>query len=72
MARGESTASGGICLMGALFLVLLTLKLLGKITLSWLWVTAPLWCGLALVCAIFAWIGLFSLGAWILTKVFNR
>jgi len=39
-------------LLGALFLVLTTLKLLGKITMSWLWVTAPLWGGLALAAAI--------------------
>lgn len=37
-----------IGLPGAVFLVLLILKLLGKLALSWLWVTAPLWGGVAL------------------------
>lgn len=32
-----------IGLMGALFLVFTTLKLMGTITWSWWWVTAPLW-----------------------------
>lgn len=50
----SSNSSGGIGLLGALFLVLLTLKLLGKITTSWLWVTAPLWGGVALVGAFIA------------------
>jgi len=35
----------------ALFLVFLTLKLMGVIVWSWLWVTAPLWAGIA-VCAV--------------------
>jgi|SoimicMinimDraft_17_1059745.scaffolds.fasta_scaffold166570_2 hypothetical protein len=53
MSEKTSNASGGgIGLLGALFLVLTTLKLLGKITMSWLWVTAPLWGGLALAAAI--------------------
>ncbi len=33
----------GISLMLALFLVFLTLKLVGVITWSWWWVTSPLW-----------------------------
>lgn len=28
---------------GVLFLILLTLKLIGYITWSWWWITAPLW-----------------------------
>lgn len=35
-----------------LFVVLLVLKLTGSITWSWLWVTAPLWGGLAI------WLGI--------------
>lgn len=61
MAEGSSTKSGGIGLMGALFLVLLTLKLLGKITLSWFWVTAPLWGGLAIAAAILLVIAIVAL-----------
>ena len=30
-------------LLGAMFIVFLTLKLVGTITWSWWWVTAPLW-----------------------------
>lgn len=41
--------TSGIGFMGLLFLVLLTLKLTEQITLSWLWVTAPLWIGPALL-----------------------
>jgi len=37
-----------IGLPGAVFLVLLILKLLGKLAISWLWVTAPLWGGTAI------------------------
>lgn len=42
----------GIGLLGAVFLVFLTLKLIGVITWSWWWVTAPLWGGLALALVI--------------------
>lgn len=37
------TTSGGIGFTGLLTLILLTLKLLGQITISWWWVFAPLW-----------------------------
>jgi hypothetical protein len=43
MATQQSTASGGIGLGGAVFLVFLVLKLTGHIDWSWWWVTAPLW-----------------------------
>lgn len=40
----SNEASGGIGLAGAVFLVLLTLKLTHHLDdLSWWWVTAPLW-----------------------------
>lgn len=42
-------ASGGIGFFSLLFLVFLVLKLVGVITWSWWWVTAPLW-GPFLVC----------------------
>lgn len=41
--------SGGIGFFSLLFLVFLVLKLVGVITWSWWWVTAPLW-GPFLVC----------------------
>lgn len=54
--------SGGIGLGGLLFVVFLTLKLIGIVGWSWWWVTAPLWipAGLSLV---------FVLGALLLTLV---
>ena len=51
MSKESNVSSGGLGLCGALFLVLLTLKLLGKLTISWWWVTAPLWGGTALFIA---------------------
>lgn len=43
MANNSTTSSGGIGLGGTLFLIFLVLKLVGVITWSWWWVTAPLW-----------------------------
>lgn len=42
-----------IGLMGALFLVFTTLKLMGTITWSWWWVTSPLWLPLGIFGGIF-------------------
>ena len=39
----NENAQGGIGFMGLLAIVFITLKLLGVITWSWWWVTAPLW-----------------------------
>jgi hypothetical protein len=36
-------SGGGVGLCSLLFVLFLALKLLGKITWSWWWVTAPLW-----------------------------
>lgn len=41
-----------IGLPGLLFLIFLTLKLLGVIAWSWWWVTAPLWIGFAILLAV--------------------
>lgn len=49
MSQSNSSNGGGIGLFGATFLVLLVLKLTNNISCSWLWVTAPLWGGLALL-----------------------
>jgi hypothetical protein len=43
MADTQVHTSGGIGVCGATFIVFLVLKLLGHITWSWWWVTAPLW-----------------------------
>jgi hypothetical protein len=39
----ETSSSGGIGFMGLLAIVFITLKLIGIITWSWWWVTAPIW-----------------------------
>lgn len=52
----KQSASGGIGLSGATFIVFLVLKLTGHIDWSWWWVTAPLWgvfAALAVIWAIF-------------------
>ena len=44
----SSSSSSGISTLGLLGCIFVTLKLLGYITWSWWWVTAPFWGGLAL------------------------
>ena len=44
-----NTTGGGIGFVGLLTIVFITLKLLGVITWSWVWVLAPLWISLAIV-----------------------
>lgn len=51
---------------GLLFVVFQVLKLTGMIAWSWLWVTAPLWAGLALFGVIsFAILGLAAISVWL-------
>lgn len=50
----SSNKEGGIGLLGVLFIVFLVLKLVGVITWSWWWVTAPLWGPVAVVLAVMA------------------
>lgn len=45
----ETEQSGGICVLGLLGVVFVTLKLCGVINWSWWWVTAPFWGVLAIV-----------------------
>lgn len=45
----NQNTGGGIGLCGVLFIVFLILKLVGTITWSWWWVTAPLWGPVAVV-----------------------
>ncbi|WWQ13127.1 hypothetical protein MM5_104 [Morganella phage vB_Mm5] len=52
--------SGGVGLLGLVFIVFLVLKLTGYIAWSWWWVTAPLWMPLAIVIAIFAIIAMIA------------
>lgn len=46
--KHTSSASGGIGFFGLLTLVFIVLKLIGKITWSWIWVLSPIWIGLVL------------------------
>jgi hypothetical protein len=66
----DASSSGGIGFFGALFLVLLTLKLAGVIGWSWWWVTAPLWgpTGLLVAAGLIALVvvGVMALVAWIM------
>lgn len=48
--------------------VLVVLKLLGKISISWLWVLSPLWLPLALVLLVLLGIGIALLVAFLFTK----
>ena len=50
--KTNSTASGGIGFTGLLAIVFITLKLLGKITWSWLWVLSPIWISVIIVIAV--------------------
>jgi len=49
MAKNNSSSSSGIGFVGLLTIVFITLKLLGKITWSWLWVLSPIWISTAVV-----------------------
>ena len=51
----SSNSGGGIGLCGVIFIILLTLKLIGVISISWWWVFSPLIIGFAIgvICLIF-------------------
>lgn len=59
----KANAKGGIGFTGALFIVLLVLKLCGVINWSWWWIAAPLWVPAALILLILA--VLFWLEPWL-------
>jgi hypothetical protein len=44
----KNNSSNGMGLFTLMFLIFMTLKLMGYITWSWWWVTAPLWGGFAI------------------------
>lgn len=54
MSKSSTTtsSSGGIGVLGLLGVAFVVLKLLGVITWSWWWVTAPFWGGFALALVI--------------------
>lgn len=41
--NNSNASGGGIGFAGVLTIVFIVLKLLGKITWSWLWVLSPIW-----------------------------
>ena len=51
----NSNSGGGISLCGVIFIILLILKLIGVISISWWWVFSPLIIGFAIgvICLIF-------------------
>jgi hypothetical protein len=57
----EMSKSGGITLLGAVFLVFLVLKLTGHITWSWWWVICPLWGGVVVVLGLLVGAFIFAL-----------
>ena len=48
MKNNSSSGRGGIGFCGLLAIVFIVLKLLGKISWSWLWVLSPIWISIAL------------------------
>ena len=51
-SSGASAGGGGIGFCGLLTIVFIVLKLLGKISWSWVWVLSPLWISWAVVLVI--------------------
>lgn len=47
--NNSNASGGGIGFVGVLTIVFIVLKLLGKITWSWLWVLSPIWISAVLV-----------------------
>ena len=79
MSEDIKIKTSGIGTFGLLGVVFVTLKLIGVITWSWWWVTAPFWAGFAIVLGIlvsvlvlvaigFAGFGIFLLGKYIYEK----
>jgi len=57
----SSSSSSSIGFFGLLGVVFITLKLLGYITWSWWWVTAPLWGPTLVALPFIAWVGYYVL-----------
>jgi len=47
--KESKTTSGGIGFTGLLTIVFITLKLLGVINWSWLWILSPIWINIILI-----------------------
>ncbi len=53
--------SGGIGFCGLLAIVFITLKLIGVISWSWLWVLAPIWIPMAIAGVLLLLLGILTL-----------
>ena len=60
MSNNNQT-SGGIGFLGVLTLIFITLKLLGVITWSWVWVLAPTWIPIVIVLIILLFLLLWAI-----------
>lgn len=60
MSEKSSSSRGGIGFCGLLTIVFITLKLIGKIDWSWLWVLAPLWIPLSILVIILIIVGIIA------------
>ena len=61
-SKATASASGGIGFTGLLTIVFIVLKLIGKISWSWIWVLSPLWISFLLIVLllVFMFISLFK------------
>lgn len=50
--NNTNNGSGGIGFAGLLTIVFITLKLLGVIDWSWVWVLSPIWISIILICVL--------------------
>ena len=57
MSNATTKVQGSFPFLSILCLIFITLKLTGYITWSWLWVLAPIWIPLAIVCVLFLIVG---------------
>lgn len=55
----NSRSSGGIGFVGLLTIAFIVLKLIGRITWSWVWVLSPIWI-VTVLCVLVAVVGLFT------------
>lgn len=60
MSSTSSSSSGGTSVLGLLGIAFVVLKLMGYITWSWWWVTAPFWGGFVLFIVIAICMGLIA------------
>jgi hypothetical protein len=71
-SSSSSSSSAGIGFAGLLTIVFITLKLLGYIQWSWVWVLSPLWISLGITLVILAIIGIILLGMFLLAVIFDK